>query len=866
MNFKQRFSKCATMLALAVTLGQTMISPVQVFASELEKTEISTVQSETSESQTEQSQEAEQSASAELPTIDIPDLQKEVDPVEVKNLMDQFLDAQPRTGSGYTSDGNILTFSLGGNPFLRDIGNSHGKLTKYYSETMYISTPFIEIAGIENGAVWCVKPDAPFPMNAEYAMKIYGDKGVYNILYYAIQKGFDQPGDGYIDTFVALNGYLGHSYQGVDLNAPVFLADPNVAFLRQKAIDQDAPNGHFDIENKVQTADFDVAKKIQTTKWYTPTFDGSNVTYDIPTNEFDKAVTVELSDGTSFSGQSGTKTVPANVKFRLTAPANYTKRIKFTVNTNQRKQTALMFDPVAENVQSVVKPGVVGDPLKVPDAEATFFARLGNLEFQKLSEFSNLPMEGVTYKVEEPGKAAYEMKTNAEGKLKFNDVIHGTKIDVTEVANPIGWVLDPTTYSLTAEAGETLTKSLINSLQMGRIKGLKNQRVLDTVETKKQGTPVYKYIPLAGAEFDLVAENDILLPDGKTVYVKAGTVVDTVVTDENGYFESTKDFLIGSPNFYRLVETNVPEGFRPPSEDQTLFSIPNGNNTEKLIVYDMGTINNDLETGKLKFLKQDLDDLFGISGAQFTVEMMSGLYAGTYFTFTTKATGNEFELPAGDWKLTEVVLPIGYVTDPATPQTQWVTIKDNETIELKWNNKKTKPVIQTKAHTADGSQTFTHGDVLAMYDDVSITHDTIDGTKGAFETLLYAILPDGTKKMIWKSDMIDYMINDKKFVKTVVTEKVDTSKYPEGTYFSFKEINYDDKGKEIGRHNDDLTEKSQSIYPKETPATPSTPTKTGTLPSTGETIQSAITMIGLAIAAAVGFLFVFKKAETDNLA
>ena len=40
--------------------------------------------------------------------------------------------------------------------------------------------------------------------------------------------------------------------------------------------------------------------------------------------------------------------------------------------------------------------------------------------------------------------------------------------------------------------------------------------------------------------------------------------------------------------------------------------------------------------------------------------------------------------------------------------------------------------IQTKAHLEDGSQTFTHGDVVDMFDDVSITHDVLDGSKEAF--------------------------------------------------------------------------------------------------------------------------------------
>ena len=79
--------------------------------------------------------------------------------------------------------------------------------------------------------------------------------------------------------------------------------------------------------------------------------------------------------------------------------------------------------------------------------------------------------------------------------------------------------------------------------------------------------------------------------------------------------------------------------------------------------------------------------------------------------------------------------------------------------------------IQTKAHLEEGSQTFTHGDVVDMFDDVSITHDVLDGSKEAFETILYALFPDGTSKEIWKSGKIDYEVNDKEFTKTVLAEK-----------------------------------------------------------------------------------------------
>lgn len=180
--------------------------------------------------------------------------------------------------------------------------------------------------------------------------------------------------------------------------------------------------------------------------------------------------------------------------------------------------------------------------------------------------------------------------------------------------------------------------------------------------------------------------------------------------------------------------------------------------------------------------------------------------------------------------------------------------------------------IQTKAHLEDGSQTFTHGDVVDMFDDVSITHDVLDGSKEAFETILYALLPDGKNKEIWKSGKIDYEVNDKEFTKTVLAEKVDTSKYPEGTSFTFKEINYDKDGNMNGKHNEDLKEKSQTLTPKKVPTTPSTPEQSETptvprdsqesnptvktFPQTGEKNSNVLLFIGFTfIFATAGYYF-----------
>ena len=112
--------------------------------------------------------------------------------------------------------------------------------------------------------------------------------------------------------------------------------------------------------------------------------------------------------------------------------------------------------------------------------------------------------------------------------------------------------------------------------------------------------------------------------------------------------------------------------------------------------------------------------------------------------------------------------------------------------------------------------------ILQIHDDVTLTHDILDGSQEAVETILCAVPPDGKTEKIWKSGLINYLVNNKEFTKTVVIEKIDTGKYLKKMVFTFKEINYNKDGKENARHNDDLKEKSQTIY-KKTPEVPNKP-------------------------------------------
>ena len=107
------------------------------------------------------------------------------------------------------------------------------------------------------------------------------------------------------------------------------------------------------------------------------------------------------------------------------------------------------------------------------------------------------------------------------------------------------------------------------------------------------------------------------------------------------------------------------------------------------------------------------------------------------------------------------------------------------------------------------------------------------------------------------------MVKDEVFTKTIVTEKVATGKYPKGTVFTFKEINYDQEGEINAKHNEDLQEKDQTLYSKdvEQPKTPETPDvpQEKSLPQTGEQVNSLFLVVGTVLILVTGMVYLIKK-------
>ncbi len=124
-----------------------------------------------------------------------------------------------------------------------------------------------------------------------------------------------------------------------------------------------------------------------------------------------------------------------------------------------------------------------GDPVRT---FIDFEGKAGNLEITKKNNFNEL-LEGVTYEFSENSdmsKPFSTQKTNANGKVRVDDIDEGKVIYYREKATITGHVLDTTIYQATIISGETVNQSRTNTAIEGQAKLIKtdgNQKLLEGV-------------------------------------------------------------------------------------------------------------------------------------------------------------------------------------------------------------------------------------------------------------------------------------------------------------------------------------------------------------------------------------------------
>ena len=303
--------------------------------------------------------------------------------------------------------------------------------------------------------------------------------------------------------------------------------------------------------------------------------------------------------------------------------------------------------------------------------------------------------------------------TDADGQLVTPEKLdYGKGYSLVEVQAPYGYVLDSTPVSFdvteensTQEGGITLIKvDKPNMAQKGTISVEKTGEVFFGVNVSGDEDedviyqPVYKVKGLAGAVYEITADEDVITPDGTLRYHK-GDVVDTVTTDEDGTAKS-KELYLGK---YTVVETKAPTGMVINKEKHSVELTYAGQDvavteTATSFVNERQKVKISLE----KILEQD--ETFGIGKNDEIKNISFGLYAkedvvsssgtvipadGLIEIITLDengvATANT-DLPFGSYYVKEIATDEHYIlSDTQYPFTFKYAGQDTETVEIKVN-------------------------------------------------------------------------------------------------------------------------------------------------------------------------------------
>ena len=203
------------------------------------------------------------------------------------------------------------------------------------------------------------------------------------------------------------------------------------------------------------------------------------------------------------------------------------------------------------------------------------------------------------------GKVISEFKTDENGILITPLKLQAGNYKLVEVSAPNGYLKDKeglkftigndTHYNYTTY-GAFITVTYKNK----PIKGQLEIHKIGETFVIEDGEYVYACKELSGVTFEIHAEEDILSADGNHLYYNKGDLVDTIITDEQGYAK-TKKLPLGK---YYLVEVKTQDDYILDG-NKHYFTLKQVDD-ETPIVYESYSALNYLKKATIEFTKTDL--------------------------------------------------------------------------------------------------------------------------------------------------------------------------------------------------------------------------------------------------------------------
>lgn len=240
-----------------------------------------------------------------------------------------------------------------------------------------------------------------------------------------------------------------------------------------------------------------------------------------------------------------------------------------------------------------------------------------------------------------------------------------------ETRSPKGYLInDPLEFSI--ENNEDLTIYFENDSLKGNLEIFKIGEEFNL----NNGNFSYSKKTLESVRFRVYADEDIYSSDGQTLYYSKGKVVDTLVTDINGYTKS-KDLPFGK---YYVTETKTLDGYIQNTE-KYYFEITEDNTNIKYEPF------NYLKKGKVEITKKD--ELTGESLPHTKIEIYTDNNE-LIFTGITDDKGKIIleNLPLGSYYIIEKESPTGYIL--SNEKVYFDIVRHKQNVKLIITN---KPII-----------------------------------------------------------------------------------------------------------------------------------------------------------------------------
>ena len=328
-------------------------------------------------------------------------------------------------------------------------------------------------------------------------------------------------------------------------------------------------------------------------------------------------------------------------------------------------------------------------------------ARKFDLEIVKNQKGNDFLVEGATYKVTEEGTNSSKIaRTNAQGKLTIKDLYVERTYEIEEIRSPEGYELNENKIKFKTTVDES------GNIQVEKLEGetktdftVNNQTISVTVEDEPLSTlNILKQDTegkiLENIRFEITGKgytNRVMITNSKGIATISGLYPNEEYTIKEvkaeGYYVPDGELK------FVIEQAGENYNLRVTEDTLNVLELTSGRTNENLPSFQIKLQNEKIPTYNFEILKTDKDTEEPLANAQFKLKSLDSEEEEYY---TTNEEGLieveglyqyvEGKNILGEYELTEVVAPEGYITDTNTYKFRCKRVDGNLTLEFLTEN------------------------------------------------------------------------------------------------------------------------------------------------------------------------------------